>query len=144
MCTEGHLKENVVYIPEVNVIERDFHPVVELSKQISVFLEDVLSLSWTQRKFTLKPALVEKAKLFTLRVDEINCQVIIQLNAYSNQGRERASSDEDDSEHSRSSRVNDSSKDIHKKITHDNEVIIGGISMILFIIIAVYIHIYYP
>jgi hypothetical protein len=139
------LKENVVFIPEVNVIERDFQPVIELSKQIAEFLEYVMSLSWTQRKFSYKTQLVEKAKIFTLRVDEINCQVIIQLNAYSNQGRERGlSSDEDESEHSRSGRVQESSKDKFSNIKYDNEFMMGAVGMVIFVIIALYIHFYYP
>lgn len=140
----GHLKENVVYIPEVNVIERDFHPVVELAKQIADFLEDTLALNWLQRKIHRKAELVEKAKIFTLRVDEVNCQVIIQLNAYSNQGRDRGlSSDEDDnSEHSRAVRVVDSKKDIFNKITYDKEFILGAAGMLIFVAVAIYIHFY--
>ena len=144
----GHLKENVVYIPEVNVIEKDFHPVVELAKQIAEFLEDVQSLSWIQRRYYKKAELVEKAKSFTLRVDEINCQVIIQLNAYSNQGRDRSrsslSSDEDDtSEHSRTGRLSrDAKTDAFKNITNDHELLFGTISMVIFVSIAVYIHLY--
>jgi hypothetical protein len=141
----GHLKENVVYIPEVNVIERDFHPVVELSKQIADFLESVQALSWTQRKYYRKAELVEKAKVFTLKVDEINCQVIIQLNAYSNQGRDRGESSEEDdmSEHSRSGRVSsESKKQIVSNITYNNEFLMGAVGMLLFVAIAVYIHFY--
>ena len=141
----GHLKENVVYIPEVNVIDRDFHPVVELSKQIAEFLEHAQSLSWTQRRYSCKKELVEKAKFFTLRVDDINCQVIIQLNAYSNQGRDRGlSSDEEDSEHARPGRVPDRRKDIFRNLRYDNEFIIGVVGMALFVAIAIYIHCYYP
>ena len=134
-----------MYIPEVNVIDRDFHPVVELSKQIAEFLEDAQALSWAQRRYSCKKELVEKAKFFTLRVDDINCQVIIQLNAYSNQGRDRGlSSDEEDSEHSRSVRVIDHQKNVFKNLRYDNEFVIGAAGMTIFVAIAIYIHFYYP
>lgn len=104
----------------------------------------VQALSWTQRKYYRKAELVEKAKIFTLRVDEINCQVIIQLNAYSNQGRDRGvSSDEDDySEHSRSGRVHETKKHFMSNITYNNEFFIGAVGMLLFIAVAIYIHFY--
>lgn len=101
-----------------------------------------------QRKFSFKKELIEKAKNFTLRVDEINCQVIIQLNAYSNQGRDRGlSSDEEDSEHARTGRVQESAQYKQHKFTnikYDKEFFIGAVGMVIFVAVALYIHFYFP
>lgn len=69
-----------MHVPNVASLEEDFSPVLELCRQIAVFLEKTLDLSWAARRFTDKSELCSQAKLFTSRVDEINCQVLIKLN----------------------------------------------------------------
>lgn len=134
----------MIYIPEVNVIERDFQPVVELCHQIADFLESVQTLSWTQRRYSYKKELVEKAKAFTLRVDEINCQVIIQLNAYSNQSRDRGqSSDEDDDASARDVTSVGGRRRLIHNLYRNNDFLIGSAGMIFFLLVAMYIHLYF-
>lgn len=69
-----------MHVPNVATLDEDFSPVLELCRQIAIFLEKTLDLSWAARRFTDKPELCNQAKLFTNRVDEINCQVLIKLN----------------------------------------------------------------
>jgi hypothetical protein len=76
----GHLKENTVHLPDVSGLENDFLPVFAQCTHIAEFLEETQSLSWSSRRVLLKEDLSLKAKSYTTRIDEISCQVLIQLN----------------------------------------------------------------
>ena len=75
-----HMREHTMHVPNAASLDEDFSPVLELCRQISMFLEKTLDLSWTARRLTDKADLCSQAKAFTSRVDEINCQVLIKLN----------------------------------------------------------------
>lgn len=55
-------------------------PVFAQCAHIAHFLEDTQSLSWSVRRILSKEELAQKAKSYTTRIDEISCQVLIQLN----------------------------------------------------------------
>ena len=82
---KGHLKENTVHLPDVTGLETDFLPVFAQCDLIAIFLEETQSLSWSSRRILAKEELSLKAKTFTLRIDEISCQVLIQLNVRASQ-----------------------------------------------------------
>ena len=113
-----------------------------LCLKIAEFLEYTQSLSYIQRKMIIKTELVDKAKAYTLRVDEVNCQVIIQLNEYhANVAQNRSHNSVDnhlDHENSRdpipSSRMG--------AVKFNNDFIFGALGMAVFVIIAIYLHIH--
>jgi hypothetical protein len=74
------LKENTVHLPDVSGLETDFLPVFAQCTHIAEFLEETQCLSWASRRILSKEELALKAKTFTNRIDEISCQVLIQLN----------------------------------------------------------------
>lgn len=74
------MKENTVHLPDVSGLETDFLPVFAQCSHIAQFLEETQSLSWTARRILSKEELALKAKSYTTRIDEISCQVLIQLN----------------------------------------------------------------
>jgi hypothetical protein len=74
------LKENTVHLPDVSGLETDFLPVFAQCTLIAEFLEETQSLSWSARRVLSKDELAFKAKSYTTRIDEISCQVLIQLN----------------------------------------------------------------
>ena len=139
---EGHLKTSIVYIPKVNAIERDFDPVFALCLKIAGFLEYVQSLSWAQRKIFSKTELIEKAKAFTLRVDEVNCQVIIQLNEYHTSSTAQSRSIRNTDLLQNSVGENESSRRKNHDIKFNNDVLIGALGMLIFVLFAFYIQFY--
>jgi hypothetical protein len=79
------LKENTIHLPDVKGLETDFMPVFFLCTMIAHFLEETQELSWGARRILSKDELSLKAKAFTTRVDEVSCQVLLQLNIRANQ-----------------------------------------------------------
>ena len=75
----GHLKLNTIHLPVVHGLEDDFAPVFGLCTQIADFLEKVLEMSWANRRIVFKEELAAKAKQYAHRVDDVSCQVMIQL-----------------------------------------------------------------
>ncbi len=138
----GHLKASIVYIPQVNAIERDFDPMFALCLKIAEYLEYVQSLSWAQRKYFSKTELVEKAKAFTLRVDEVNCQVIIQLNEYHASSTAQSQNLRDIGIVNNSDAERGTYSHNSREIKFNNDVVIGALGMLVFVLIAFYIHFY--
>ncbi len=138
----GHLKANIVFIPRVNDIERDFDPVYALCLKIAEFLEFTQSLSYIQRKMTIKTELVDKAKAYTLRVDEVNCQVIIQLNEYHANAAQNRNNNAGDNHSNHESNRDSGVSNRLGTVKFNNDFIFGALGMAVFVIIAIYLHIH--
>jgi hypothetical protein len=105
----GHLKENTVHLPDVSGLETDFLPVFAQCTHIAEFLEETQCLSWASRRILSKEDLALKAKTYTNRIDEISCQVLIQLNIRASQPSDQHRSHSIDSNDSTFLETGDSS-----------------------------------
>lgn len=83
----GHMREHTIYLPDVEGLDAFFDPVLELVDQIVIFLKEVQNMSWVNRRLLEKQDLAKRATYYTERVDDVNCQVIVQLNIIASQNR---------------------------------------------------------